>query len=395
MLLMTLFTFTIGLVLINVVRYRGGKFRDDSSPSSTGVQADRAVLLSRISALQKEQDSAVFYPASKKGKRKKKPSASNVPIPNTRKTTFPNDSFLPATPDMPPFPSIAVAKSLTHSALWKELKSVWHQLDWLKEQARRENPREFQNAYVFEEQARQFAAIAETSGVRHVCEIGFNCGHSAAIWQLFAGSKYPNEFRLTSFDVFSQRYASRCVEHFKSLHENVWGQRTRFIRGDSTLTLPQLSLDHPNEVCDVAVVDGLHFGRNPKVDLMNSLAMTPPGGIIIMDDTRCTSFWCKDPTAAWNWAIEQKKIQEVSCHEFTDTKGESVIEKQKGSRGWCVGKVIEPCQRCPPHVDRDEVSCECNVQMEGKYLYPVRTNNDGPVAESYLTHSLWSDVNKD
>lgn len=128
-----------------------------------------------------------------------------------------------------------------------------------------------------------------------VCEIGFNCGHSAVLWLVF-GSRSGRDgdaessSHLLSFDVFDQKYApSWCVsraaagallrstsslalplrssapcaapcsmQHVQSLHD--FRRRIEFVAGDSTRTVAAASAERPAVLCDVFMVDGLHTG---------------------------------------------------------------------------------------------------------------------------------------
>lgn len=338
--------------------------QDPPRAVATGV---RGTVLERLQRLQEAQDAAL--------------SEQSAPSTVGNDASSASTTLAPAAADAraAPAPRSPRAAATRPDGLWTEYVRISAELDALVDEARREAPNEFANAYVFEEQARQLSALARTPGVRQICEVGFNCGHSSAAWLLFAPPPAA-ETKVLSFDVFRQRYAERCRRHVQSVHagrDDAWSERIEFVRGDSADTLPEAAYRRPDVICDLTMVDGLHVGAQPTLDLMASLSMSTAGSIVVMDDARCSSWWCADVTRAWEWAIEAGKVRELSCHEYEGTRaGPSVgpadeaagpagrFDASVGTRGWCVGEVVGPLEVCPPGVPRERDGA-CGFRLPG------------------------------
>jgi hypothetical protein len=139
-----------------------------------------------------------------------------------------------------------------------------------------------------------YAAIAGLPGIRTICEIGFNAGHSASLWLRAAPTA-----RVVMFDLFEHKY-SRPMETFLRERGREYGlsdvnTRLTTINGSSIVTVPQFAQDHPNVQCDVLSVDGGHFGEIPMLDLQNMHRLAnKQWHVVVVDDTNCDGSGCID-----------------------------------------------------------------------------------------------------
>ena len=111
------------------------------------------------------------------------------------------------------------------------------------------------------------------------CEIGFNAGHSAALFMIHA----PRA-EYIFFDLGTHKYTKPCYEYLRSKFPET---QTKMVCGDSRLTLP-LWMQSCREQCgtfDVVHVDGGHNESCAVSDLAAAVMLARKGGIIIMDDT--------------------------------------------------------------------------------------------------------------
>ncbi|WPT12569.1 Glucoside xylosyltransferase 2 [Picochlorum sp. SENEW3] len=120
--------------------------------------------------------------------------------------------------------------------------------------------------------------LYQTSVKTHVCEIGFNAGHSAVMF-LSAGKN----IRLTSFDMGKLPWSSDMVER---IHQLFPGQFT-YIKGNSREIIPQYmdklrsgSVDR----CDIMFVDGDHSYEGARIDFTNSIQIMSQESLLIADD---------------------------------------------------------------------------------------------------------------
>ena len=91
--------------------------------------------------------------------------------------------------------------------------------------------------------------VAASPSIRHVCEVGFNGGHSAALWL----SANPRAV-LTTFDLFSDQATGFMRPNLELLQRRFPGRITAH-QGNSLRTIKERSLVAP---CDLVHVDGRH-----------------------------------------------------------------------------------------------------------------------------------------
>jgi len=131
------------------------------------------------------------------------------------------------------------------------------------------------------EQVRLYSALAESLGAnKTVCEVGFNAGHSAAVWLLASPTS-----ELHTFDIFSARTSLSCLKH---LQRRFPGRLTAH-RGDSLSTVPHARLPRP---CDLIHIDGRHSFLNVVADAVNMLAHHATPHTQLVFDDQCNAAAC-------------------------------------------------------------------------------------------------------
>ena len=124
--------------------------------------------------------------------------------------------------------------------------------------------------------------IAASPTIRTVCEVGFNAGHSTAVWL----SANPTAI-VHSFDLFHM-FGLGCVAE---LHRRFGAHRLVIHRGDSVKTVPAT----PLPPCDLVHVDGRHSYGNTLRDFLNLLPKSSPHAAFLFDD-QCDAAYCSVPS---------------------------------------------------------------------------------------------------
>jgi hypothetical protein len=139
-----------------------------------------------------------------------------------------------------------------------------------------------------------YKTIAALPRIKTICEIGFNAGHSAALWLLANPTA-----KVVMFDLFVHAY-SRANENFLRTEGHKYGlqnvdQRLVTVNGSSLDTVPKFAKDFPDIKCDLLSVDGGHFDDVPLKDLQNmKLLANKDFNLVLVDDTNCDGTGCVD-----------------------------------------------------------------------------------------------------
>jgi len=121
--------------------------------------------------------------------------------------------------------------------------------------------------------------LAGSPAIRTICEVGFNAGHSTAIWL----SANPSA-RVVSFDLFMNRFSLPCVQYLRTRFPD----RLEIHRGDSMRTVPRA---HPSTRCDLVHVDGRHSYAYTVMDFLHLVHKSHPATLFIFDD-QCNPTAC-------------------------------------------------------------------------------------------------------
>lgn len=140
-----------------------------------------------------------------------------------------------------------------------------------------------------------YHALASMSTVNHICEIGLNAGHSAAMWLL------ASHATVTMFDMHSHRYPEFAEQCLTSKDAEVKhglvnaSQRLRVVPGNSLLTLPMFDVENPHHRCDLLSVDGGRAYGNAVADIQNMSCLANPSlNVLLVDDTNCEAEYYVD-----------------------------------------------------------------------------------------------------
>lgn len=143
-------------------------------------------------------------------------------------------------------------------------------------------------------QRKLYAKVAAWPRIKHICEIGFNVGHSALVWL----ASNP-EAKVVSFDFFDTRGGRLGFDFLKER----FGERLTIVKGPSSVTAPAFAeaAESTGFKCDLLVVDGGHGLEDAESDLraMRRLA-NPKNHLLFIDDIFCQSYHCIGPTKAAN-----------------------------------------------------------------------------------------------
>jgi len=199
--------------------------------------------------------------------------------------------------------------------------------------------------------------FAKKHAPRQICEIGFNAGHSASVFNFASPTSNYQAFDLgnqsSPVDEHLQHgkheYTAEAIrmirEYFRSnLQSNSDAvssspkthrqmstkKRVQVMIGDSTATVPQFAARHSSFVCDLVHVDGGHFKDVPHIDLIHTylLASTNNNTAILLDDAVCSirepfrsGTGCKMPQLAWQDLVKLGAIRQHACVELAITRG--------------------------------------------------------------------------
>ncbi len=177
---------------------------------------------------------------------------------------------------------------------------------------------------------------------KHVCEVGMNGGHSALIFLAALtqasdrGRGVENNAKLTMFDMFAYKYSQLSKEYIEALYPR------RFVAyvGDSAITLPQWTLTHEKDKCDVFSIDGDHKYEGAKRDILNAAKATRKGGMLILDDMNQ-----ERTRRAFDEALAEGVLAHPKCMEdvlirvgYADRSNETNARELRTS--WCTASVV-------------------------------------------------------
>ena len=152
----------------------------------------------------------------------------------------------------------------------------------------------------------------------HVMEIGFNAGHSAEVFL----QNNPT-ITLTSFDLGSHKYVTPAKEYI----DETYPERHTLILGDSTVTIPEYTINNPGKVFDLIFIDGGHDYNIANADLENCRKLANENTVVIMDDTIYTRGWEEcytyGPTQTWVEHMNNGTITEIKRMDYCPGRGMS------------------------------------------------------------------------
>jgi len=126
---------------------------------------------------------------------------------------------------------------------------------------------------VFEQVCRR----AQAHNVAQLCEVGFNAGESAMLFLEAAPAA-----RLVSFELGDQ--SKPWVRRAGQRLDRVYGDRFRLHLGDSKVTIPEHVSRRPDEMCDVAFIDGSKTFEGRLTDIRNMRRASRKGALLFLDE---------------------------------------------------------------------------------------------------------------
>lgn len=152
-----------------------------------------------------------------------------------------------------------------------------------------------------------YMALARMPHVKRICEIGFNAGHSAALW-LWANPTVE----VVMFDLWFHKYTPVNFDFLNSDAAAAMGlknvrKRLTVHRGSSFDTVPkyadamQCSASNREKCCDIVSVDGDHSFQSALKDLDNMKRLANPlQHIALIDDSNGDHDWMRPVDRATN-----------------------------------------------------------------------------------------------
>ena len=187
---------------------------------------------------------------------------------------------------------------------------------------------------------------------RRICEIGVNSGESAAAWLC----AYPQASYL-GFDLMRFNATVDAAAFLTRTFPN----RVSIVAGNTLETLPRHALAHPG-TCDVLSIDGGHSFQVALSDLSYARVLASDRHTVVMDDLRCVQWWCKPPTAVWQYFKHRRALHERDC-------------RVAGCcTGWCWGRFdLEAPQPeasgvCGPNAARSKHGKTCLLKAQSLLL---------------------------
>ena len=162
----------------------------------------------------------------------------------------------------------------------------------------------------------------------HVCEIGFNAGHSAAVW---LGGWTDSTY--TAFDLGDSIWSSAGTD----VMDSQFGIRFEYIKGaagngNALLKFHKEIGQGKHRPCHVLSVDGAHDAEQAFADFSNGKRITVASGWVFANDVSEQSF--PGVVEAWKKAQSAGIIKEVEC--IADP------EPKKGFfKRWCWGRYTQ------------------------------------------------------
>ena len=181
--------------------------------------------------------------------------------------------------------------------------------------------------------AREMAAAAHAATAAGVgltvCEVGFNLGHSAAVFVAASGAE-----AVSRYVAFDKVEAPGVELSMRLLRSEFAATEWELVAGDSRDTVSAYHRRRPDVRCDLLHVDGDHGLVMPSVDLDSLRAMSSERALVVFDDCGCAeteaSWWCIGPTRAFKKAVAEGVLEQLSFKE---------ILVNGGVRGTCAGRL--------------------------------------------------------
>jgi predicted O-methyltransferase YrrM len=166
------------------------------------------------------------------------------------------------------------------------------------------------------QQVEELVKLSKNS--KNIMEIGFNAGHSAEMFL-----KNNPDLTMTSFDLGQWE----CVLLGKKYIDKMFPGRHTLIIGDSTISIPKFTRDHPDTRFDLLFIDGGHEYEVAMADIKNCKHLAHKDSIFILDDTHMSEMkadWNLGPNKALVECFNSGLLNDVKCIDFQPGRGMAV-----------------------------------------------------------------------
>merc|ERR1711988_404874 len=170
-------------------------------------------------------------------------------------------------------------------------------------------------------------ALASDSGcVSNVCEVGFNGGHSAAMW--LHANPSANVY---SFDMFDYDWATLGVRWLQNDMATMFGytkvgERLHAIHGNSTNSVPRFHMNQQVR-CDLIFIDGGYDSNTVAEDLANfKFLANPKFHVGVITQTNCWGELCHAKRSAFTEHLKRGNLVELEGLRENKTSGLSLFQ---------------------------------------------------------------------
>lgn len=194
--------------------------------------------------------------------------------------------------------------------------------------------------------------VARGPTVKTICEVGFNAGHSAA---LFLNAN--PEAKVIAFDIGQFPYTLGNLQLMKDL----FGDRFEYILGPSETSVPEFHRQRPEVQCDIISVDGDHSTEGTFSDLANFKPLASCRNWVLMDDAGWNS-----TNQAWQNSKDAGFLTQLECFADLNPRPDFQFIDFPLNRSWCLGffNVRDQDGQCP-------VWFEENPNLGKTYVRPI------------------------
>lgn len=194
--------------------------------------------------------------------------------------------------------------------------------------------------------------VARGPTVRNICEVGFNAGHSAAVF--LNANPQANMY---SFDIGQFPY----TRGNSKLMKEIFPTRFEYVSGPSEVTVPEFGQSRPDTKCDIISVDGDHSTEGTFNDLVNFRKLASCRNWVLMDDAGWNS-----TNKAWQMAKDAGIITQVECFVDMNPRPDYQFINFPDNRSWCLGffNVQDLDPECPQWFEE-------NPNTKSTYVRPI------------------------
>ena len=191
-----------------------------------------------------------------------------------------------------------------------------------------------------EHQLSFYFEVAKAPYVKTVCEVGFNAGHSAAVFLIANPNAHVISFDLGQFDY--------SIRNLKLLQE-LYPERFTYVLGDSAISVPAFAAQHPHLKCDLIAIDGDHSERGALADIMNMAKLAACRNWVLVDDTGF-----KEVNSAWQRAKDMRVVYQSRCLADLQPDINWQFLAKPEPRSWCLGWFSVNSIDCPSWFDEGQ-----------------------------------------